>query len=150
MLHTVLAPPNPDTCTETMEARVIERELRKLVVAVKEGLVSRRAFVRKMVGLGFTAPFANHLLAHSGVAQPPAVVDYKPTKAGGGGPLKMLFWQAPTLLNPHFAVGGKDQHGSVFSTSRLRHGTPTAFWCRCSPRRYRKSRTEGSRRTACR
>ena len=112
MLHTVLAPPNPDTCTETMEARVIERELRKLVVAVKEGLVSRRAFVRKMVGLGFTAPFASHLLAHSGVAQPPAVVDYKPTKAGGGGPLKMLFWQAPTLLNPHFAVGGKDQHGS--------------------------------------
>ena len=112
MLHTVLAPPNPDTCTGTMEARVIERELRKLVVAVKEGLVSRRAFVRKMVGLGFTAPFASHLLAHSGVAQPPAVVDYKPTKAGGGGPLKMLFWQAPTLLNPHFAVGGKDQHGS--------------------------------------
>ena len=112
MLHTVPAPPNPDTFTGTTEARVIEQELRTLVVAVREGLVSRRVFVRKMVGLGFTAPFASHLLAHSGVAQPPAVVDYKPTKAGGGGPLKMLFWQAPTLLNPHFAVGGKDQHGS--------------------------------------
>ena len=91
---------------------MIERELRTLVVAVREGLVSRRVFVRKMVGLGLTAPFASHLLAHAGVAQPSAVVDYKPTKAGGGGPLKMLFWQAPTLLNPHFAVGGKDQHGS--------------------------------------
>src|SRR5215469_3268854 len=102
-----------------MEARVIERELRKLVVAVKEGLVSRRALVRKLVGLGLTVPFASHLLAHSGVAQPPAVVDYKPTKAGGGGPLKMLFWQAPTLLNPHFAVGGKDQQGTrIFYGSR--------------------------------
>ena len=37
---------------------------------------------------------------------------YKPTKRGGGGPLKVLWWQAPTLLNPHFAVGTKDQDGS--------------------------------------
>ncbi|MFN3500163.1 MAG: CoA-transferase, partial [Pannonibacter indicus] len=33
-------------------------------------------------------------------------------KAGGGGPLKMLLWQAPTLLNPHFASGTKDQIAS--------------------------------------
>jgi peptide/nickel transport system substrate-binding protein len=26
----------------------------------------------------------------------------------GGGPLRILSWQAPTLLNPHLAVGGKD------------------------------------------
>ncbi|HUM16997.1 MAG TPA: peptide ABC transporter substrate-binding protein, partial [Candidatus Nitrosotalea sp.] len=37
---------------------------------------------------------------------------YKPTKRGGGGPLKPLWWQGPTLLNPHFAVGTKDQDGS--------------------------------------
>jgi peptide/nickel transport system substrate-binding protein len=37
---------------------------------------------------------------------------YKPTKAGGGGTLKLLWWQGPTLLNPHFAVGTKDQDGS--------------------------------------
>ena len=37
---------------------------------------------------------------------------YKPTKAGGGGPLKILLWQAPTLLNPHFASGTKDQIAS--------------------------------------
>ena len=24
----------------------------------------------------------------------------------------MLWWQAPTLLNPHFATGTKDQDGS--------------------------------------
>ncbi len=37
---------------------------------------------------------------------------YKPTKRGGGGILKVLWWQGPTLLNPHFAVGTKDQDGS--------------------------------------
>src|SRR6266849_850349 len=76
-----------------------------------------------------------------GVAAEPAKSDYKPTKAGGGGPLKLLFWQAPTLLNPHFAVGGKDQHGSrIFFTSRSRLGIRTAIWCRCSPRRSPTSR----------
>jgi peptide/nickel transport system substrate-binding protein len=89
-----------------------EQELRDLVTAVKSGRVSRRAFVRRMVALGLAAPFATQLLAHAGVAQTAAPPEYKPTKAGGGGALKMLFWQAPTLLNPHFAVGTKDQEGS--------------------------------------
>ena len=89
-----------------------ERELRKLVAAVKAGYVSRRAFVRRMVGLGLTAPLASQLLAQAGLAQTATEGDYKPTKAGGGGTLKTLFWQAPTLLNPHFAVGTKDQEGS--------------------------------------
>jgi len=74
--------------------------------------VSRRAFVRRMVGLGLTAPFATQLLAYAGVAQSAPQADYKPTKAGGGGALKLLFWQAATLLNPHFAVGAKDQEGA--------------------------------------
>src|SRR6202043_3337191 len=89
-----------------------ERDLRDLIAAVKAGRVSRRTFVHKMVGLGLTAPLATRLLAHSGFAQTPAQAEYKPTKAGGGGTLKMLFWQAPTLLNPHFAVGTKDQESS--------------------------------------
>src|SRR2546428_1717337 len=89
-----------------------ERELRDLIGAAKAGRVSRRVFVRRMVGLGLTAPFASLLLSHAGIAQAAAKVDYKPTKAGGGGALKTLFWQAPTLLNPHFAVGTKDQEGS--------------------------------------
>ena len=88
-----------------------ERESRKLIAAVKVGRLSRRAFVRRMVGLGLTAPFATQLLAHTGLAQTPIGTDYKPTKAGGGGALRTLFWQAPTLLNPHFAVGAKDAEG---------------------------------------
>jgi len=89
-----------------------EHKLRDLIAGVKAGRMSRRAFARKMVGLGLTAPFATQLLASAGLAQTPASTEYKPTKAGGGGPLKMLFWQAATLLNPHFAVGTKDQEGS--------------------------------------
>src|SRR5271166_5060581 len=89
-----------------------ERELRGLIAGVKSGRVSRRAFVRRMVGLGLTAPFATQLLAHAGLAQTATQPDYKPTKAGGGGALKLLFWQAATLLNPHFAVGAKDQEGA--------------------------------------
>jgi peptide/nickel transport system substrate-binding protein len=73
--------------------------------------MSRRAFVRKMVGFGLTAPLATQLLSHAGLAQTAPQSDYKPTKAGGGGALKLLFWQAVTLLNPHFAVGSKDAEG---------------------------------------
>ncbi|MBV9201033.1 MAG: peptide ABC transporter substrate-binding protein [Alphaproteobacteria bacterium] len=89
-----------------------EQDLRDLAAAVRAGRVSRRAFVQRMVGLGLTAPFAARLLAASGMAQMAAPAEYKPTKAGGGGSLKVLFWQAPTLLNPHFAVGTKDQEGA--------------------------------------
>jgi len=31
-----------------------------------------------------------------------------PTKRGGGGTLKILYWQAPTTFNPHLAQGTKD------------------------------------------
>ena len=89
-----------------------ERELRELISAVRARRVSRRAFLHKMVGLGLTAPFATQLLAYAGLAQTAPPSDYKPTKAGGGGTLKALFWQGATLLNPHFAVGTKDQEGA--------------------------------------
>ncbi len=65
-----------------------------------------------MVCLGLTAPFASQLLAHAGIAHAATATEYKPTKAGGGGALKTLLWQAPTLLNPHLAVGAKDAEGS--------------------------------------
>jgi peptide/nickel transport system substrate-binding protein len=89
-----------------------ERELTELIASVKAGRMSRRAFVHKMVGLGLTAPLATRMLTHAGLAQTAPLTDYKPAKAGGGGALKLLFWQAATLLNPHFAIGAKDQEGS--------------------------------------
>ena len=89
-----------------------ERELRELITAVRARRVSRRAFVDRMIGLGLAAPIATQVLARAGLAQTANPTEYKPTKAGGGGVLKTLFWQAPTLLNPHFATGTKDQEGS--------------------------------------
>lgn len=89
-----------------------ERELRRLLAEVKAGGLSRRAFVRRMGAVGLAAPLATQLLAYSGVAMAQSGSKYTPTKRGGGGPLKLLWWQGPTLLNPHFAVGTKDQDGS--------------------------------------
>jgi peptide/nickel transport system substrate-binding protein len=90
-----------------------ERDLRGLIDQVKAGGMSRRAFVRRMTAVGLTAPMATQLLAYAGVAMAQSKVPiYKPTKRGGGGLLKVLWWQGPTLLNPHFATGTKDQDGS--------------------------------------
>ncbi|HYI29782.1 MAG TPA: peptide ABC transporter substrate-binding protein [Bradyrhizobium sp.] len=89
-----------------------ERELRDLIADVKAGQLSRRAFVQRMVAVGLTAPMAGLMLSQSGVAMAQTAIPYKPTKAGGGGVLKLLYWQAITLLNPHFAIGTKDQEGS--------------------------------------
>jgi peptide/nickel transport system substrate-binding protein len=89
-----------------------EQALRGLIAQVRDGKLSRRAFVHKMLAVGLSAPMASQLLAYGGVAMAQTQFEYKPTKRGGGGPLKVLWWQGPTLLNPHFAVGTKDQEGS--------------------------------------
>jgi len=89
-----------------------ELELRDLIADVKAGQLSRRNFVQRMIVVGLTAPMAGIMLSQSGVAMAETAIPYKPAKAGGGGALKLLFWQAVTLLNPHFAVGTKDQEGS--------------------------------------
>ena len=89
-----------------------EYGLRELITHVKAGRLSRRGFVQMMVGLGLTAPMAAQMLASAGIAQAQSKLVYKPTKRGGGGALKTLWWQGSTLLNPYFAVGTKDQDGS--------------------------------------
>jgi peptide/nickel transport system substrate-binding protein len=91
---------------------MVEQELRTWIAKVKRGSMSRRAFVRRVVALGLTAPLATQMLAYYGVAMAQTAFDYKPTRRGGGGLLKLLWWQGATLLNPHFAVGTKDQEGS--------------------------------------
>ena len=89
-----------------------EKALRSLIASVADGRLSRRSFVQRMIALGLSAPLAAQMLTHAGVAVAQSSYQYKPTKRGGGGALKILYWQGPTLLNPHFAVGTKDQDGS--------------------------------------
>jgi peptide/nickel transport system substrate-binding protein len=89
-----------------------ERDIRGLIDDVRIGRLSRRRFVHAMVGLGLTAPLAAQMLRASGVAAQPKAPAFNPTKRGGGGHLRTLWWQAPTLLNPHFANGTKDADAS--------------------------------------
>src|SRR5262245_1092814 len=87
--------------------------LRELIHEVKLGRLSRRRFVQMMVGAGLTVPLAGQMLASAGIAQAQTrTPTFTPAKRGGGGPLKVLWWQAPTLLNPHFGTGTKDYDGS--------------------------------------
>src|SRR5262245_42594691 len=78
-----------------------------MIDAVGAGRLNRRRFLDAMVGPGLTGPLAAALLGPAGRAhaQLPAPA---PTRRGGGGPLRLLYWQAPTILNPHLALGVKD------------------------------------------
>src|SRR5258708_6401713 len=90
-----------------------EREIRGLIEDVRAGRVSRRAFTRLMVGLGLGAPLAAQMLTCAGAARAQVRTDaFTPARRGGGGQLKALWWQAPTLLNPHFPTGTEDQDPS--------------------------------------
>ena len=90
-----------------------DQQLRQLIDDVRSGTLPRRGFIQQMASVGLTAPMASMLLMSAGVAnaQPTSTV-YKPTKRGGGGTLKLLWWQGATLLQPHFAGGTKDQEAS--------------------------------------
>ncbi|MBL8306130.1 MAG: hypothetical protein JNM33_05505, partial [Rubrivivax sp.] len=117
----------------------IEGDLRAALRAVRSGALSRRGFVARLAAWGVAAPAAQLLLAQQGLAQTVAIPPYKPAKRGGGGALKLLLWQGPTLLNPHFAVGAKDQEGCwLFYESLLRYdvnGNPVPVLAAAVPTR---------------
>jgi peptide/nickel transport system substrate-binding protein len=89
-----------------------ESEIRGLIDQVRDNSLTRKQFIRHMIGAGLTVPMAAQMLLTSGLAQAQTASNYKPTKRGGGGALKVLWWQGATLLQPHFASGTKDQEGS--------------------------------------
>ena len=89
-----------------------EYELRSLIGSAKAGATTRREVMRRLAAAGLAAPLASQLLALCGIAAAQTAQPYAPTARGGGGHLKILMWQAPTLLNPHFASGLKDVEAS--------------------------------------
>jgi peptide/nickel transport system substrate-binding protein len=90
-----------------------EYAIRELIEDVERGRLSRRRFVQTLVGFGVTAPMAAQILTHAGVAQAqPKASGAAPTRRGGGGAVRMLYWAAPTILNPHLAVAPKDLEAS--------------------------------------
>jgi peptide/nickel transport system substrate-binding protein len=92
-----------------------ERGLREWIARVKDGTLSRRDFSRMLAGFGLAAPMAAQVLAAAGVPRR-AVAQTKPaftpSRRGGGGDVKVLWWQGPTILNPHLSIGVKDGDGS--------------------------------------
>lgn len=92
---------------------VSEDSLREALRAVARGALPRRTFVAQLLAAGVPLPLASALLAQGAPARAqPAPFVYRPARRGGGGVLKMLMWQAPTHLNPHFANGTKDLFGA--------------------------------------
>jgi peptide/nickel transport system substrate-binding protein len=93
-----------------------EQGLRRWLQCVVEGKASRRQFIRAMLGLGLSAPLVANLLAtHAPVAAQGAHATpsaFTPTTRGGGGRLRLLWWQAPTILNVHLSTGTKDNDAS--------------------------------------
>jgi peptide/nickel transport system substrate-binding protein len=96
--------------------QIEENDLRHWMQQVVEGKASRRQFMQTMLELGLSAPFvANMLAAYSPAAAQGARVTpraFTPTKRGGGGRLRLLWWQAPTILNAHLSTGTKDNDAS--------------------------------------
>lgn len=91
---------------------MLERQIRGMIADVKGGHLSRRAFLSRMMAAGIGMPAAGTLLSYAGMASAQSGFVYKPTKAGGGGTLRILQWQAATFLNPHLATGSKDWYGA--------------------------------------
>ncbi len=104
--------------TRSVDAIVLD--LHEQIEQVRSGVLPRRQFVQQLAGMGLGAPLAGLLLIQAGLGQSgPAMAQtagpapaYPPTRRGGGGVLKLLMWQGPTLLNPHFATGVKDIEGA--------------------------------------
>ena len=89
-----------------------ESTLRGLLDQVKRGSLSRRLFLQGMAAVGVGAPLAAQMLASAGVATAEPQPDLVPIRRGGGGDLRVLMWDAPTMLHPHFGRGLRDMTAS--------------------------------------
>jgi peptide/nickel transport system substrate-binding protein len=92
-----------------------EHTLRALFRDVKRSRITRRQLGQMLAGFGLTAPLAAQLLASAGLAgAEPRQPQWTPPRRGGGGAIKILMWDAPTMLHPHFGRGLRD-----FTVSRI-------------------------------
>ena len=89
--------------------------LRQWAYRVAHGTADRRTFLRSLMALGLSGPFLGNWLATvtpAAAQTKKPVTAFTPTKRGGGGKLRLLWWQAPTILNTHLASGTKDTDAS--------------------------------------
>lgn len=119
----------------------------RLYEALKAGELSRREFVQRSMAMGMSAAVAGFVVkafdanGASAQATPQAspeagggsMVGVRPTGGfenvtrGQGGELKILLWQAPTVLNPHTSTGTKDYLAASFVNEPLLNYTPDSL-----------------------
>jgi peptide/nickel transport system substrate-binding protein len=92
--------------------QTLTSRLRHWIGQVHTGQMPRRDFMCRAAALGLSAPMAAAMLGGVAQAQTGPAFTYKPTRRGGGGVLRVLLWQGPTQLNPHFSTGTKDADGA--------------------------------------
>ena len=108
--------------------------VQELVEDLQAGRINRRHFIRVLLGAGISMPLIVSVLQACGKSttttkesqpgaaptpQPQTAEQFQPTKRGGGGTLKVLWWQAPVILNAHLSSGTKDYDGSRVFTEPL-------------------------------
>ncbi|HKV45517.1 MAG TPA: peptide ABC transporter substrate-binding protein [bacterium] len=82
-------------------------EIHQVMTLGATGRLSRREVITRLAMLG---------LGSSAIASTLAAAGLQPARAAGkrgdSGVIKLLYWQAPTIVNPHLAQGTKDFHAS--------------------------------------
>jgi peptide/nickel transport system substrate-binding protein len=84
-------------------------EAREIVKLGMTGRLSRREVIAQLAMLGLGASAIASALAGAGLQPARAAMG---GRRGDNGVLKLLYWQAPTIVNPHLAQGTKDYHAS--------------------------------------
>lgn len=120
-----------------------------LFQSLKSGEIDRRQFLQRATAMGMSAAVAGFVVkaldmkSASAQATPSASPSASPTAGGGsslvgtrpmggfegvtrgqGGELKILLWQAPTVLNPHTSTGTKDYLAASLAIEPLLSYTP--------------------------
>jgi peptide/nickel transport system substrate-binding protein len=89
---------------------------REIIAMGLTGRLSRREAIARLTALGLSSSAVAAALAAAGLRPAHGAA---PGKRGADGSLKLLYWQAPTILNAHLAVGVKDVHASHVCTEPL-------------------------------
>jgi peptide/nickel transport system substrate-binding protein len=96
---------------------MLDWNVRDLIEGFKSGRISRRQFISTLTRAGIPIGIVATMLASckgngsgesAGIAPTPDGTPFVPKQRGGGGQLKLLWWQAPSILNGHMSNGTKD------------------------------------------
>jgi len=85
-------------------------EVRDAIALGMSGRLSRREVISRLARLGLSS---SAIAAALTASWPRPARAAGPGRRGESGVLKLLYWQAPTIVNPHLSIGDKDDHASA-------------------------------------